>query len=196
MTSPKPFLNYQPQVSPDFHVLDFLIFLAVSIIALYLIFRFTTGKLRQNKMQIFVDIVGVQEHIMIKLMTLPHHSSLYTFQARIFVQRVFVTGCIMKQLHIVWPDLLIQHKLLSKKERLPLAVNITYYQARKLDRILSSPFELLLFIRDGNSPNFKLAPLEGTTWQQVQNENRNASNSEIDLWHSNLRLNDSPQQYV
>lgn len=197
MTSPQtPLFDYQPQLSPDFHILDFLIFLAVFTIAVYLILRFTTGKLRQNKMQIFVDVIGVQDNVMVKVMTLPHHSSLYTFQAGMFVQRVFVSGRIIKQLHIVWPDLLIQHKLLSKKERLPSSVNINYYQSRRLRKILSSSFELLLFIRDGNSPNFKLAPLQGTTWQQVQNDNRSASNSEIDLLFSSLRLNDSPPQYV
>jgi hypothetical protein len=97
MTSPStPLFYYQPQLSPDFHILDFPIFLAVSTIAVYLILRFTTGKLKQNKMQIFVDVIGVQDNVMVKVMTLPHHSSLYTFQAGMFVQRVFVSERIIK----------------------------------------------------------------------------------------------------
>jgi hypothetical protein len=195
-STPPVLFEYKPEVSTEYHVLDFCMLVTLIAIAIYLVIKFTTNHMKRNSMQLFVDIVGAHDNVLIALMTLPHNSTMYKFKATTFVESVSVTGFLRPRLTMIWPTFVIRHKLLSKKQRLPQSCNITPLQAIRLQRILKSSFELLLFVRDGTSPNYRLVPLEGSTWKQIQAESRTITNSSAALWHTNDSADTEPPQYV
>jgi hypothetical protein len=73
-------------------------------------------------------------------------------------------------------------------------------QALKLNRILASHFELLIFTKDSYSPNFRLIPLEGSVWQQVQakstSRSEDTAGSEVQIWHSDRQEAPDINEYV
>jgi len=146
--------------------------------------RFTSNQRRQNTMQIFIDIVGNHDHVLIALINLPHSSSMYTFRAITFIESVSVVGFLRPQLKLSWGFFVIKHKLLARKQRLPLSLNINIIQAIRLHRSLMSRFEVLMFTKFGTSPIFPLMPLDGSTWQQQLTERRAVINRESALWHT------------
>ena len=166
------------------------------IIGIYIIFHFTENHKRQNTVQIFIDVVGPHDHVLLSLMTLPHSSSMYQFKATRFIDRVCVTGCIRPQLRLFWGTFVIQHKLLAQKQRLPLSFNINHIKAMRLHRILRSRFEILMFTKEGTSPQFRLMELEGSTWQQQLQERRQHTNQESVLRHSKEAFDDGHEYVV
>jgi hypothetical protein len=188
--------DYKPQLSEQYHVVDILIFLTLVAIGLYLVSQFTANHLRRNTMQIFAHIISSQEDVMVKLLTLPHRSQFYRFQANNFVQAVSVTGFLLPELHIIWPSFTIQHKLLRRNVNIPSACHINFYQAVKLRRILVANFELLIFAKDSDSQTFRLIPLEGSVWQQVQVRQTTPPDTTTQLWFTNRVTEDNSREFV
>jgi hypothetical protein len=184
---------YKPQLSEQYHVVDILIFMTLVTIGIYLVSKLTVNRLKRNTTQLFAHIIGPHDDVLIKLMTLPHRSYLYRFKADTFVQSISITGILLPEVHIVWPSLKIQHKVLTRTARIPMTCSINYFQATKLRRILLSNFEFLLFTQDSDSPNFRLIPLEGSLWKKVEAKQQPTRGSEIQLWHSNTLQTDSSE---
>jgi hypothetical protein len=179
---------YKPQLSEQYHVVDILIFITLVTIGIYLVSKLTVNRLKRNTTQLFAHIIGPQDDVLFKLMTLPHRSYLYRFKADTFVQSISITGILLPEVHIVWPSFKIQHKVLARTAYIPMTCSINYYQATKLRRILLSNFEFLLFTKDSDSPNFRLIPLEGSLWNKIETKQRPIRGSEVKIWHSNPAL--------
>jgi hypothetical protein len=194
-TTPKPVIEYRPQISSDFHVLDLCIFMILAVMGLYLVYRFTVNISQKNTTQVFVDLIGSKDNVLVQVLTLPHQSNMYTYKATHFVEQVAVKGLLFPQLRIFWPSFLISHRLLSRTTRLPLSCFINPYKAYRIRRILATHYELLLFVREGAGKSLKLMPLEGSTWQQIQKEIGNSSQEDDSLWTTRGEL-ESPPQYV
>jgi hypothetical protein len=186
----------KPQLSDQYHVVDILIFMTLVTIGIYLVSKLTVSRLKRNTTQLFAHIIGPHDDVLIKLMTLPHRSYLYRFKADTFVQSISITGILLPQVHIVWPSLKIQHKVLTRTTRIPMKCSINYFQATKLRRILLSNFEFLLFTQDSDSPNFRLILLEGSLWKKVEAKQQSTRGSEIQLWHSNTALQTDSSEFV
>jgi hypothetical protein len=190
---PTPFtFNYQLKLGTDLYPVDVCILLTVLAILIYLICRFATWKLKPNSTEILAQIVGEQDTIMLKLITLPYPSSLYRFTAIDFVKRISITGCIRPTVTILWPGFQIHNKVLAKITLLPLTYTVNPMKGIRLTRILTSRYEFLLFAKDCNSKQHKLVPLEGSSWQHVQIENRESGSTAMELWHQTH----DPPQYV
>jgi hypothetical protein len=159
---------YKPQLSEQYHVVDILIFMTLVTIGIYLVSKLTVNRLKRNTTQLFAHIIGPHDDVLIKLMTLPHRSYLYRFKADTFVQSISITGILLPEVNIIWLSLKIQHKVLTRTARIPMTCSINYFQATKLRRILLLNFEFLLFTQDSDSPNFRLIPLEGSSWKKVE----------------------------
>jgi hypothetical protein len=185
---------YKPKLSEQYQVVDILIFMTLVTIGIYLVSKLTVNRLKRNATQLFAHIIGPHDDVLIKLMTLPHRGFLYRFKADTFVQSISITGILLPEVHIVWPSLKIQHKVLTRTTRIPMKCSINYFQATKLRRTLLSNFEFLLFTQDSDSPNFRLIPLEGSLWKKV--EAKSTRGSEIQLWHSNTALQTDSSEFV
>jgi hypothetical protein len=187
--------EYSPQISNQFHVLDLLILLLMIATVSYVLWSIIKRRRQQDKMDIFMDVIGPLDKIRIKLLTLPYNSNMYTFKATAFIDHVRLKGCrLFPTLRIYWPSFIIEHKILTKQTRLPIDCPINMYQAFRLTRILNSTFEILIFSRDNHSQVFKLIPLQGSIWQRV--ESQTPANSWTSLpWYTEQSL-ESPPQYV
>jgi hypothetical protein len=179
---------YKPQLSEQYHVVDILICMALVTIGMYLVSKLTAHRLKRNTTQLFAHIIGPHDDVLIKLLTLPHRSYLYSFKADNFVQSISITGILLPEVHIVWPSFRIQHKVIARSARIPMTCGINYYQAIKLRRILLSNFEFLLFTKDNDSQNFRLIPLEGSLWKKIETNQQPMRGSELHIWHSNAAL--------
>jgi hypothetical protein len=145
--------------------MDIMVFFTLLFLVIYISWRFTVHKRHQKNMQIYLDVIGNQEHVLISPMTLPHYNTMYHFTATSFMERLMVHPGIRPTLHIQWSSFPIKHKILDKELKLPRTVNINWYQMRKVQSIIMESFEALLFTRNGNSNNYVLIPVQGTTWQ-------------------------------
>ena len=190
-TTSVPSFDYRPQVSAEYHVLDLFILFMLILIALYLVTQSVLRQRRSNNMYVFAHILGRHENVMVKILKLPHRSNLYRFRADRFVERISIEGIIFPQIHIRWPSFRIQHTVLNRTTRLPTACRISFLQAIRVRNILTSEFELLMFIQDGNTPNFKLMPLEGTNWSRISS----ISLEDVDIWHSRSNALERSPQY-
>lgn len=96
----------------------------------------------------------------------------------------------------IWPGIRIRHRLLDMPITLTKTHNISYYQAYRLRRILSSNYAVLLFTRPLNSHVFHILPLQGTTWNSFRNRQANKclATQETELMLRNVESN--PSQYV
>jgi hypothetical protein len=177
-------------------VVDILIFVTLVTIGIYLVSKLTVNRLKRNTTQLFAHIIGPHDDVLIKLMTLPHRSYLYRFKADTFVQSISITGILLSEVHIVWPSLKIQHKVLTRTARIPITCSINYFQATKLRRILLTNFEFLLFTQDSDSPNFRLIPLQGSLWKKVEAKQQSIRGSEVQIWHSNNALQTDSSEFV
>ena len=191
-TTSVPSFDYKPQVSAEYHVLDFSILFMLIVITLYLISQSVVRQRRRNNMYVFAHIVGRHEHVMVPILKLPHRSNLYRFTADRFVERISIEGIIFPQIRIRWPSFMIQHTVLTRTTRLPTACRISFLQAMRLRNILTSEFELLMFIQDGNAQNFKLMPLEGTDWSRIPS----TSLEDVEIWRTGPNTLEQPPQYV
>jgi hypothetical protein len=81
-----PVIEYRPQISSDFHVLDFRIFMILAVLGLYLVYRFTVNISQKNTTQVFVDLIGSKDNVLVQVLTLPHQSNMYTYKATHFVE--------------------------------------------------------------------------------------------------------------
>jgi hypothetical protein len=188
--------EYSPQISSDFHVLDLLILLLMIATVSYALWTIIKKKRYQDKMQIFMDLIGTEDTVRIKLLTLPYNSNMYTFKASAFIDHVRLKGCrIFPTLRIYWPSFTIEHKILAKQTRLPVDCPINMYQALRITSILNSTFEILIFSRDNHSQIYKLIPLQGSVWQRVESES-SINNWSTLPWYTGRNLPDSPPQYV
>jgi hypothetical protein len=189
---------YKPQLSEQYHVVDILIFMTLVTIGIYLVSKLTVNRLKRNTIQLFAHIIGPHDDVLIKLMTLPHRSYLHRFKADTFAQSITITGILLPEVHIslVWPSFKIQHNVLTRTARIPMTCSINYYQATKLQRILLSNFEFLLFTKDSDSPNFRLIPLEGSLWKKVETNQQPTRGSELQIWHSNAALQTDTSEFV
>jgi hypothetical protein len=188
--------EYSPQISSDFHVLDLLILLLMIVTVSYALWTIIKKKRYQDKMQIFMDLIGTEDTVRIKLLILPYNSNMYTFKASAFIDHVRLKGCrIFPTLRIYWPSFTIEHKILAKQTRLPVDCPINMYQALRITSILNSTFEILIFSRDNHSQIYKLFPLQGSVWQRVESESSVNSWSTLP-WYTGRNLPDSPPQYV
>lgn len=196
-TTPQPTpgnsrFNYTPMISEEFHALDFLVFTALTAILAYIAARFALYKKRQNTMQVYLDLVSADQHVIIKLAVLPHSTQFYKFSADKFIERIHVTKGLKPKLHIIWPGLTISHRILKAHRKLLTTYHINWYQAHKLQSILKGQFQALLFMRDGNEQIYRLAPITGTTWAEIQSESPTGGipvGNEVSMY-------ESPPQYV
>jgi hypothetical protein len=98
--------QYKAEVSPQFNILDIPILLtliSIGIYMIYMIFRFTEHHKRKNTARLYIDIVGVHDHVLVQLMTLPHFAALYRFRATSFMDDVSVTGFLrLKLLYVCY----------------------------------------------------------------------------------------------
>ena len=188
--------DYSPQVSPDFHVLDFLIFLLLIIVVCCIFQLIIQRHQTRNSLELFVDIIGPEDNVLVSLLSLPHYAEMYNFKATYFVDRIAVTGTIFYRLHIIWPSFNIQHKVLSRSIRLPTVFKINPMQARRIKRILSTGFEILFFLKEAHSENFRLLPIQGSSWQRLQTMHEHSRNEISQQQSMTELLQINPPQYV
>lgn len=189
-------LDYAPQVSPDFHVLDLLISLLLIIIVCCIIRLVIKRNQTRNSLELFVDIIGPEDNVLISLISLPHYAELYNFKATSFVNRIAVTGTIFHRLHLIWPSFSIQHRLISRSIRLPTVFKINPMQARRIKQILSTGFEILFFLKEAHSENFRLLPIQGSSWQRLQTMHDHSRNEITQQQNMTELLDSNPPQYV
>jgi hypothetical protein len=161
-------LQYEPQISRDFHVLDLFILLTIITICLYLLWHNFRRRQQAHTIEIVLEILNRYDRVKISLMKLPHTADSYTFQADEFISYLSLRGLRKPKLHIHWPTLKIKHKLLNMTVDLPPIHSVNYWTACKLRRILSSNYEVLLFTRQLNTNIYQIVPLLGSTWNSLQ----------------------------
>ena len=170
-TSTSSNFNYTPLIAREYHPLDFFILIVLIAILAYIAARFARNKKRQNALQLYIDLTSAEKQVIIKLMSMPHSAQFYKLSADKFIERIYVTPGLFPKLNIIWPSLTISHKILNMQRKIPKQYHINWYQSYQVQKVLKAPFQALLFIRDGNEQTYRLAPIVGTRWEEIQPEN-------------------------
>jgi hypothetical protein len=160
-------IDYKPEISGQFHVLDFVVVVLLTFIGSYIIYQFIITKRRRNSFQIIMDVFGTHGRTTMTVMHLPHHSSMYHYKADSFIERLSIRGILFPHLSILWPSFSVEHKFLAQKFAMPQSLLINPWQAYKLRRIIASRFEVLLLARNANADTYHLVPIQGSMWQQL-----------------------------
>ena len=175
---PFGFSNHTPQLSNDYHVLDVMIWLTLTTILIYVIVNFTSKKVFANTTEVILELFNDADRITLRLGRIPHLAKYYTFKTTAFVDKVRISGGIFPQVNLIWPTLTVKHKHLHAKINLPLNCRVHWLKALRLRRMIKTPFELLVFLKDSEREEYCLLPIEGTDWT-----------------HSPVRL-EQPPEYV
>jgi hypothetical protein len=172
----KSFMEHQPQLSDEYHTLDALIIIMLMAIFLYLVTCFAKKQFYANTTDFFLEFINDTKRLSIHLGNLPHSAMMYTFHASSFVENVEVGWGFLPKVKLTWSTLTMKHKHLRTVIRIPLQCRINWLQALTLRRILASRFELLIFVKDAATEEYKIMPLTGSTWHTIQQRSERTDN--------------------
>lgn len=195
-TGKPPLINYVPQVSEDFHVMQTLIFLLLAGIILYAVGKRIQHFRNQHTFQIILEISNRESEIKLPIMKLSHSSDMYNFNASAFLQNLEIQGIIQPKMKIRWPSFTIEHKLLAKRLQLPTTISINFHQACQARQIMASYFEILLFTKEWHSETLRIMPLQNSTWSQIQQNRSETHIAHTQSWKELLGYPHNPPEYI
>ena len=117
-----------------------LVILILCVGTMYFQVRFWT----KPRTIIYLQLGTSDTYIYVKLLSLPHDLSFYSFVGRESIQKMKVTGCLFPRLHFEWPDLKMRHIKWDKIIPPPTNIALTRAQAKTMRSILDQETEKIL----------------------------------------------------
>ena len=159
--------TFTPQLSEHIPVTDVFLIIMFSCFWLYLIYRFYDNFHSKHQFDLYLEVGNQNSSIKIKLITLRHDPSMYTFKSQTFIKFIQLSRmhyfCARPKLHLSWTELQIIHKVTGISHHLPEFYNIPYFTGLKLQELLNNQYYVLLFVK-GLDNQYSLVHLMDSEW--------------------------------
>ena len=158
--------SFIPQISEHIALMDVLLIILLISFFLFILYRTYKNLFPRHSFDLFIELGNQQTVVKIKLLTLPHDTTLYKFEAIRFVTSIAVIGFRKPKMHLIWPHFQATHTISNITYHLKEYYSLSYFTGFKLQEILNSSYYLILFTK-GSDNQYRLVKLQYTNWQHV-----------------------------